>query len=161
MCGLIYQPFCDIITNIKNLKEVRSMRYGIIIAIVLLGVFLIWCYYVGRTVSDGYTFVVYAEELIQIYNTYLIVKNQLGVKTFSTEHIQVKYDPENLKFFLDEMDYVIAIALDCYDRVKDKEKSFRKDDWDCVQEKYVEVQKVENRVRYEKWQNGFQVTRFD
>ena len=111
------------------------MRYGIIIAIVLLGVFLIWCYYVGRTVSDGYTFVVYAEELIQIYNTYLRAKNQPGV--------------------------VIAIALDCYDRVKDKEKSFRKDDWDCVQEKYVEVQKVENRVRYEKWQNGFQVTRFD
>lgn len=137
------------------------MRYGIIIAIVLLGVFLIWCYYVGRTVSDGYTFVVYAEELIQIYNTYLRMKNQPGVKMFYTEHIQVKYDPENLKFFLDEMDYVIAIALDCYDRVKDKEKSFRKDDWDCVQEKYVEVQKIENRVRYEKWQNGFQVTRFD
>ena len=54
------------------------MRYGIIIAIVLLGVFLIWCYYVGRTVSDGYTFVVYAEELIQIYNTYLRAKNQPG-----------------------------------------------------------------------------------
>lgn len=137
------------------------MRYGIIIAIVLLGVFLIWRFYAERTVSDGYTFVVYAEELVQIYNAYLRQKNQPGVKMFCTEHIQVKYDPEKLKSFLDEMDYVIAIALDWYDKIKDKEKSFRKDDWDCVKEKYAQVQEVENRVRYEKWQNGFQVTRFD
>lgn len=137
------------------------MRYGIIIAVVLLGGFLTWCYIVGRRVSDGYAFVVYAEEIAKIYKAYLDVKNEPGVRRFTTEHIQVLYNPENPKLFLDGMEYAIAVALDWYDKIKDKEKSFRKDDWDCVQEKYSGLQVVEGRIRYEKWQKGYQVTRFD
>lgn len=137
------------------------MRYGIIIAIVLLGVFLTWCYIARRRVSDGYTFVVYAEEITKIYTAYLNVKNETAVKTFSTEHMEIVYNPENPKLFLDWMEYAIAVALDWYDKIKDKEKSFRKDDWECVQEKYANIREVENKVRYEKWQKGYQVIRFD
>lgn len=137
------------------------MRYVIIIAIVLLGGFLIRWFILSRRVSDGFTFAIYAEEVINIYKTYLEVKNEPGIKELGIEYIKVQYNPEKLKLFLDEMDYIIALTLDCYDKIKDKEMSFQEDDWDYIQELYTSVQDVENKVRYEKWQNGFQVTRLD
>lgn len=135
------------------------MRYGIIIAIVLLSVFLIWRIVAARGVYEGSVFVVYAEDIISVYKTYQKMKYDPEITQFNTKYIKIEYTPDNLEMFLNKIEYVICVTLDYYDKIKEKEKDFQVKDWEYIQELLEQVEEIENKIRYEKWQNGFKVTR--
>lgn len=135
------------------------MRYGIIISIVLFGIFLIWRIVAARGVYEGSVFVVYAEDIVSVYQTYQRMKYDPQITQFNTKYVKIEYTPDNLEMFLNKIEYVICVTLDYYDKIKEKEKAFQVKDWEYIQELYEQVEEIENKVRYEKWQNGFKVTK--